>query len=374
MKRLIYIFFLIACFTIPILKNVQAEITIWRIGKLDDDFDDFKKSALIDCNAIDYTVSADWALLLGQSDPNWGEFPRFLYPYDDHNHIPQEIIINFDYLQDYTNPILNIRATKTSTDPNTPHAIDLCKGDPRDDFQIGRRSIKDSPYFWSYDFPLGYITKGLNEKNRIVIRCRGPAGIPVVFDSLYLHMDDTDTDGDGVSDADEGACSLDPNTVCIPIKSYNPADVKRIYLHVDIPDGALPTFQGVRFLDPNDLGLPAGDLYFPYEPLGFSIEDIGTGERIDIYIGFEDPLYSSARFYAYQDTNTWVEMGFAFLDANTAIISLHDGGLGDSDGATDGVIHAAITLSYPDTLHTQIEKGECFINTLHRRKYNGIKH
>ena len=369
MKRLIYIFFLIIFFTTPFFKNLWAETTIWRIGKLDDAFDEFIQSSLIDCNVIDYTVPGDW-----QSDPNWGGFPRFLYPYDDQNHIPREIIINFEYFQDYANPTIGIRATMTSTDPNKPHVIDLCKGDPRDDFQIGRESMKDPPFFFSYDFPLGYITKGVSERNRIIVRCRGPAGVPVIFDTISLSLYDTDTDGDGVSDIDEGDFSLDPNAVCIPIKSYNPADLKRIYLHIDIPAGALPRFGDVRFLEPALLGLPENDLYFPYEPLGFTIQDIGTEENIDIHVGFDDPLYSSAHFYAYQDTNIWEEIGFTFLDGNSAIISLHDGALGDSDGATDGVIHAILTLSYPVTLHAQIEKGECFINTLKRRKFNGTKH
>jgi hypothetical protein len=368
MKRLIYIIFLIICFTTPFSKNLRAETTIWRIGKLDDAFDEFIQSSLIDCNVIDYTVPGDW----DQSDPNWGGFPRFLYPYDDQNHIPREIIINFEYLQDYANPALNIRATTTSTDPNKPHVIHICKGDPN--FQIGRESINDQPFFFSYDFSLGYITKGSSERNRIIIRCRGPAGVPVFFDTISLSLDDTDTDGDGVSDIDEGVFSLDPNAVCIPIKSYNPADLKRIYLHVDIPAGELPRFRDVRFLEPALLGLPENDLYFPYEPLGFTIQDLGYLNSIEISIGFDNPLYSSARFYAYQDTNTWEEIGFAFLDGNSAIISLHDGGLGDSDSATDGVIHAILTLSYPLTLHAQIEKGECFINTLKRRKYNGTKH
>ena len=218
---------------------------------------------------------------------------------------------------------------------------------------------------------MGYITKGLCPRNRITIRCRGPADIPIVFDSLSLHTDDTDTDGDGVSDIDEGIFSLDPNTVCIPIKSYHPADVKKICLYLEGRAGALPLFREVQFLDPNAIALPEIGRYFPYQPLGFTIEDLGAEECVDMTTGFEDPLFGSARFYTYRDSNVWEETGSVFLDGNSAVISLNDGGLGDSDGATDGYIHAILTLSYPMILDMQVERGECFLNAVHRRRDHG---
>lgn len=364
MKRRIYIYAAILCIIVFFFKTTgQTEIAIWQVGDLDDSFSEF---VLSDSNIIDYNVPQNWALLIGQSGPNWGEFPRFFYPFGNQENVPHEIRINFNYIQNYYNPTLSIRVTTTSVDPNMQHFIDLFKGD----MYIDSSPIKYRPFF-SYNFSLGYIQKGLHEKNRITIKGRGPSDIPFAFDALYLYLDDTDSDGDGVSDVDEGDCFLDQNTVCIPIKSYNPSIEKRISLHIESTGGALPYFQDVRFLDSNVMYLPewlTAERYFPYELLEFSVEDLGTQDTINIHLGYADLLYPSARFYAYQDSNTWEEIIFSFFDGNTALIQLNDGGQGDSDGEKNNSIHTILTLSYPQSLDVYIEKGKCFLKTVHRKK------
>jgi hypothetical protein len=157
--------------------------------------------------------------------------------------------------------------------------------------------------------------------------------------------------------------------VCIPIKSYNPAIEKRISLHIESAGGALPYFQDVRFLDSNEMSLPewlTAEQYFPYELLEFSVEDLGTQDTINIHLSYADSIYPSARFYAYQDSNTWDEIVFSLLDGNTALIQLNDGGQGDSDGEKNSSIHTILTLSYPQSLDVYIEKGKCFLMAVHK--------
>jgi hypothetical protein len=359
------------------------------VGDLDDSYNEFVSS---DKRVIDYQVPSYWQLMLGQNDPNWGAFPYFLYTWDDNDVHPQEIRINFGYLEDYYNPTLIIRVTVDPNhpfDPNNPHYLELFKGE-REVF-IGNRVIENRP-FYPYIFSLGYIKKGINKKNMFVIRSNGPSGIPVVFDTVYLFLDD-DSDGDGVSDADEGDFYKDSNSVvCIPIKSYHPDPLfkKKIILNINELEDASPFFREVKFLDPNVLNLSewlGTDRFLPYGYLSFKLEDIGTQEKIALQVSFIDQpspsFYPSVRFHtcqdpnacqdsnAYQDTNNWQETDFELLDGNTAVIPLSDGGIGDYDGEKSGTIHTILTLSYPKSLDAQIERGACFIKAVQWRRDYG---
>lgn len=355
-------------------KIAQTKIFIWQVGELDDSYNEF---VLSDKRVIDYHVPSDWELMLGPNDPNWGAFPSSLYIWSDNDEYPQEIRINFNYLEDYYNPFLTIRATAPAVDTNHPHYLELFKGDM--EIFIGNGVIENES-FHVYEFSLGYIKRGIDKKNMLVIRANGPSGIPVVFDTVCLYLDD-DSDGDGVSDADEGDFYKDHNSiVCIPIKSYhpNPLFKKKIILNINELEEATPCFHEVKFLDLNVLNIPQWlitDRYTPYESLHFKIEDIGTQEKITLQISFVDQLspsfHPSVRFHTCQDINTCQETGFRLLDGNTAVIPLNDGGVGDFDGEKNGTIHTILTVSYPKGLDAQIERGTCFIKAIHRRRDYG---
>ena len=64
-------------------------------------------------------------------------------------------------------------------------------------------------------------------------------------------------------------------------------------------------------------------------------------------------------------------MDFELLDGNTAVIPLIDEGIGDLDRGEKGSIRTILTISCPKSLDTQIERGDCFIKTVHRRSDYG---
>jgi hypothetical protein len=349
-------------------RIVQAEIPIWQVGRWHTSGEFVSGS---EKRIIDYQVPSDWESLLGQDDPNWGVFPSVLYPCSEKENNPQEISIHFSYPEDYNNPTLIIRAKPSYLDPNIKHSLVVYKGEK--ELFIGERKIK-TPSISLYSFTLGYIKKGLHEKNVIIIKSFGPSDNYISFDLLYFYLDDTDKDGDGVSDADEGKLYKDCNNlVRIPIKSYNPNPLvkKGITLHLEKTEEVSPAFREVRFLDPNLLNFPewlCPDCYLSYDFLSFKVEGIEPETSLLLQIGFTDALSPSARFYTFQDTNVWEKMAFDFVDTNSASMVLNDGGIGDFDGEINGRIHTTLALLYPQTLGVQIEKKGCFIETVFWRK------
>jgi len=342
---------------IIVSRPACAEIMIWQAYAPDDPFG----TEPIDEKVIDYYAPAP-------GDPNGNEFPPFLHPYGDHGYNPQEIRINFTYADGYTNPTLLIEAAPSMSDPNVPHTLEVFK----DNLFIATASM-ESPASPFYRFSMGYIQKGLREQNRIILRCSGPEAIPLVFDTLSLFVDDTDTDGDGVSDLDEGDCTTDPDTACIPIPSYDPLVVKRISLHLERQGGEPFSFTDAQIIDAGGMMLPdwlRSQRVFPYGLIDLRIEGIIDQEPIGILIGligFEAPFYSSVRLHACLDPNRAMEMDAAFPDGNTALIMVSDGGPADSDGVEDGAIHAILALSYPRNLDVHIGGGGCFIEGVYRR-------
>lgn len=338
-----------------VVRPACSEIMIWQAHAPDDPFGGDPPAYE---RVIDYHPPVP-------GDPNGDEFPPFLHPYGDHGYNPQEIHINFTYTEGYTNPTLLIQAEPSISDPNAPHSLEVFK----DNIFIDTASM-ESPESPFHRFSIGYLQKGLLPQNTIILRCSGPEAIPLVFDTISLLVDDTDTDGDGVSDLDEGDCSTDPDTACIPVPSDDPSVVKRISLHLERQGGEPYSFTNARILDANSMMLPDPlrfSRFLPYGLIDFRIEGIIDQEPIGVLIGFEAPLFSSARLHACLDQNSAVELDAAFPDGNTALIFLNDGGPADSDGGEAGAIHAILALSYPRSLDVHIEQGGCFIEGVYRR-------
>lgn len=344
----------------------QADIPVWQVGRWDTSGEFVSSERRI----IDYQVPSDWESLLEQDDPNWGMFPSVLYPCSEKENNPQEIRINFPYLKDYNNPTLIIMAKPYYIDPNIKIRLVVFKGE--NELFIGDWEIE--PYYSiAYYFNLGYIKKGLHEKNIITIKSTGPSDNYILFDALYLYLDDDDSDRDGVSDNDEGDAYMDESTARLPIRSYDPDPLvkKSITLHLEKTEETSPAFFDAKFLDPNLLDFPESlcpDFYLPYDFLHFKVEGIEPGTSLLLQIGSTDNLSPSVRFFTFQDTNDWQEIAFNFMDANSASMILNDGGADDSDREVNGHIHTILALLYPQGLGVQIEKKGCFINSVFWRK------
>lgn len=352
-KNLSYLFALLSPFVF--FFNAQAK-TIWQIGIQNYSFS--REFIFTDEDVIDYEVPPNWKEIQGQKV----QFPAGLYAYYDGEKNPRQIRINFCYTEEYNNPSLFIWATPEFVDLKNPHYLWLFKGK---EIFIEKKLIGDNS-FYPYSFSLGYIKKGLLEENRISIISTGPSNIPIIFDTVYLYLDDKDSDGDGIIDIDEGDCYLDQDTICIPIRSYDPSDIKRISLYIEKPEETSPSLHDVRFLDQNALSFPnwlRSGYLFPFGLLGFRVEEIAPQDKIGIQIGYMDILYPSACFYAYQGSNEWQEVDFEFQDGNRVKIFLNDGGAGDFDRERDGNINTILGLSYTLGLDAHIEKGSCFIKT-----------
>lgn len=355
---------------------------IWQVGKRDYSCGEFVSPGE-QIEIIDYQVPEDWEsrLLDQDSISSWGEFPSSICPPDDVSNNPHEIRIDFHYLKYYSNPVLTIVTSASSR--NTSQYLEILKGEG--ETLIDRRLI-ELPYYTLYHFPLGNIQKGSScKENTIIIRNlpnleNSLSSSPILFDAIYL--DDNDSDGDGISDSDEGVGdwdqdgiidSLDQDTVCIPIKSDDPSVIKRIRLNVKgSGKESSPSFSEVRFLDPNSLNVPgwlASGRCLPYGFLGFKIENVGPQGEIIVRMGCEgDRIYPSARLHTCEantsQANNWQEAAYEISDDGAVSITLSDGGTGDSDGKKDGMIAASLALSYPRSLGLKVEKGGCFIETI----------
>lgn len=357
--------FLSALLIFFLFTTVNAK-DIWRVESPADPYEDLP---IANKGILHYHVPSVWESLPGYIDSN---FPSFLFASANDEDKPQEIRIDFSYLQSYNNPNLTIRAeTPLKIDPNNPYYLmifkELFKGEV-----FYKKRMTERGGFHAYEFPLGYIQKGLSHKNRIVIRTIGPPNTFITFDSFRLYLDDTDSDGDGVSDVDEGDASQDRGTVSIPIRSYDPDPLIRhkVTLHME---ESIPYFQGVRFLDSNDLQPPdllMHDKFLLLDILEFKIKEMESLEYVHINIGYTDTLYPSLRLYAHQGPNIWQELPHEIIDSNTTRIILNDGGAGDFDKEKNDTIHLILALAYPKEFDTTFEKNGCFIKSIFRREEN----
>lgn len=353
-------------YTAPaLLSNAQAQNTsIWQIGSMFD-LGEFSSQ---DKKVIDYQVPSNWELLLDQNNPNWGEFPSMLYPLSDSENRTEELKINFLYSKDYGNPTLRIKAKMEVLSVSTQYVLEVSKGETP--IPLNEEPLKESIHY-IYRFSVGHIKRGDYQINRIVIKLSGPPEIPILFDSVYLEVNETDSDGDGISDTDEGDLYKDlADAASIPLASYKP-DLygrKRIILHIEGSEDCNCCFREVSFLARDTFFLPdwmRENCFLPYEFLDFKVENVVQQEDPVILISIPDTLNTSSSFYAYQNSNDWHEVIHEIIDGNTARVRLSDGGPDDLDNET-GTINSILALSYPYGLKADVEKRGCFIETLYR--------
>lgn len=318
---------------------------------------------------FEYLVPSNWQELLAEQDPNWGKFPDFLYPFDNEGNNTREIRINYRYLQDYHDPVLRIWCSimSSTTSPADPdiHLV-IFKGG--NEVFVDEKLIEDGPFFY-YDFYMGGIKKDLHDKNEIIIRCSSPnKNLFLMFDYIHLFVRDKDTDGDGVSDVEEGEDYAQNQSIAsIPITNYDPdpwniIEEKRITLNCESGE-ASPCFRQAGFIDPNSLNVPEwlmADRFLPYGFLEFRIEEMKPQAHVLLKLNTTDPIYSSLQCHTYQDANGWQEVNCELIDEYTIKLLLRDGGPEDGDG-NEGSIYVIMCLSYPKELDTELEQGSCFM-------------
>jgi len=346
---------------------------IWRIGQTNNKCGFSQPESRV----IDYIVPTNWETLRDEADPNWGGFPGKLYTYNSGNGDDEkkvsEITINFPYPVDFHNPIFAVRAQTFFNDPNDCYILEIMKFNKR--IPLYQRLMYNRYWPVDYKFPVGLITcGGINEKNKITIRCYGPASGFLVFDALSLYYDDTDSDQDGVWDSDEGDyAGREPRIASISKVGRDPDDTKRFTLTVKEPEGAIPYFRGVRLDDPNAPAVSdrlKSSYYFPYGLLGFQIAEIEAGGQVLIHIAYSDTHDPTSTFspslccFAYCDTDLWQEVDFSSVNGNTIALKLQDGGNGDFAGGEAGSIGAILALSYPQRLDVSVDKQGCFIRSI----------
>ena len=350
---------------------VQAKEYIWKIGKFDSNSQGSEFSWPPEIVSLDYLVPPNW-----EDNPAW-EFPQLLWSSSDsyaEDRI-QEICLNFPYNADYQNPVLEVQAKPS--DPNATLFLEIMKFDTK--IFVGQTPMyKDDRYF-SYPFPIGLIKGGeVDEKNEIIIRCwhqkeESEKTRYIIFDALSLSYDETESDLDGAWDRDEEDAGSDSRTATIMKVGRNPADKKIFTLKIQEPEGTNPYFQKVRFIDPNELaGIERikSRYYFPYGFLGFHLDAVEAGGQVTIQVTYKDThkpenkFFSSLCCYNYQDTNTWQEMDFVFLDGNSINIKVTDGENGDRDGSINGASDTIFALSYPQNLFVTVNSKGCFLQSI----------
>ena len=371
----------IFCAGFCLLLTVSSQHTrakeIWRIGETDNKCEFSQPESKV----IDYIVPYNWKTLLEEANPNWGGFPGELYIYNSENSDDEEkvreININFPYPNDFHNPILVVRAQTIFSDPNDCFILEIMKFNKR--IPLDQRPMYNRYWPVEYEFPLGLITcDGINDKNKITIRCYGPASGYLLFDALYLYYNDSDSDSDGVWDSEEGNyAGSDPRIARISKVGRDPDDKKKFTLTIQEPEGTIPYFRKVRLDDPNDPIVSEqlkSSYYFPYGLLGFQIAGVEEEGQVTIHIAYTDTHDPTSVFsaslccFAYKNMNIWQEVDFSFVDGNTIALNLQDGGDGDSDKGEAGSIDVILALSYTQQLDVSVDKGGCFLYCLDRKE------
>ena len=174
----------------------------------------------------------------------------------------------------------------------------------------------------------------------------------------------SDTDGDGVTDADEsGPSGLDPaydgNGDGIPDKNQPKVTSFFVqgghyYLTLSVSNGLLGN---VENLDPGGLpALPEGWLV-PLGILGFEVRGLLPGEVVDLYYTLPNSILPQDDFWlapaGASGSISWKSLQ-AFKpvlrktgSSRSFHLSLRDGGEGDFDGTMDGCIHVIQALGLP---------------------------
>lgn len=184
---------------------------------------------------------------------------------------------------------------------------------------------------------------------------------------IYGAIDDTDSNGDGIYDSEEGA-NADPKRT----RFYNA--MGRDQIQVDVPKGQL---KKVRAMLPNDPSIPDTNrpaMSFPYGAFAFNIEGLTPGETVDVLLTFGAAIPEDACLFKINPATGWHQIPIKARNGNTVTVSLTDGDpLTDADGVADGTITDPSALGVPAAAgddgnaaggSSSSSSGVCFIKAL----------
>lgn len=362
------IIFLILILIWPLPSQAK---TIWSIGVKNESNKEFGLANIdpnLNQSIINYRVPDDWQV---RGKDEWKIFPANLRPPNAPLN-PQEIHIKYNYSKDYKNPLLRIWVR--ASDPNTQGLVVEKGGEELSDPNCGH-TVKSS-YTLPLEFPLGYIQKGLCEKNEIVLKNYPRLDtLRILFD--YLELDNQDEDEDwslnyeeykGDTDQDGIEDRQDPDTASFLIN-----DMKMITLDLLEDDNAMPYFIELKAMDNLSPELPPrqpDDVFFLYGVFKAKIYVPWEKEEFSLNIIYPESQKDLARFYFFTEEGDWQETFLTQIDTNTMSITLEVERVDDREDRKYNEFNEArvITLmgglAYPRSLGITFEENECFISFL----------
>jgi hypothetical protein len=165
-----------------------------------------------------------------------------------------------------------------------------------------------------------------------------PPGVMVTLASGQVFSGTVDSDGDGVSDVEEGS-TLDANNAAI---ATPPAVAGNGNITVDVSANAGMTLSQVKVLDDDDLSLQQDgkptDMTFPDGVVSFRLNGLVPGATATVDLTFPTAFPANPVYYKINDLGFHEFLGAEFIGSNTVRLTLTDGGSGDRDGLANGVI------------------------------------
>jgi len=104
----------------------------------------------------------------------------------------------------------------------------------------------------------------------------------------------------------------------------------------NIDDGSI---QGLTNISSSDLPCTAAEYFFPYGMFAFNITNLTPGQTVTVTVKVPNPMPMSSKFFKCQNDSLIDFSHFMTQpDSNTFIFTLTDGGPGDADGTSNGII------------------------------------
>lgn len=100
------------------------------------------------------------------------------------------------------------------------------------------------------------------------------------------------------------------------------------------------TIEDLTALNESDLPEENPNVDFPHGIFSFNITGLSNGETVNVTINFPQDIPTTAQYWKYNaSSGEWYQIPIGSNDGdNTITIMLQDGGIGDNDGATNGII------------------------------------
>ena len=166
---------------------------------------------------------------------------------------------------------------------------------------------------------------------------------PYSWSFATASLSSVDSDGDGVPDATD-VYPNDPTRATFPTTSGTGT------VTVDASGNGPAVLQNVRAVadtDPslNTTGKPS-DFVFPDGLVSYEVRGIAPGSSVTVRITFPTSLTAGSRIYKVCSSG-YHEFPGAVISGNVVTLPLTDGGVGDSDGAANGIISDPVGVAEP---------------------------